>query len=61
MRCVLMTDVWTIDLPDLQNVINLALLSKWPGDWAYLPNVKFVRLGKGGARQESLFPPHGSS
>jgi len=45
------------DVPDLTDEVNIAELDRWEGSWAYLANLKWVKITKAGNVRTSSFPP----
>jgi translation machinery-associated protein 16 len=46
-----------LDVPDLTDEVNIAELDRWEGSWAYLANLKWVKITKTGDVRTSSFPP----
>lgn len=46
-----------LDVPDLTDEVNISELDRWEGSWAYLSNLKWVRITEKGDVRTSSFPP----
>lgn len=44
-------------VPDLTDEVNISELDRWEGSWAYLSNLKWVKITKTGDARPSSFPP----
>ncbi|KAB5533615.1 translation machinery-associated protein 16 [Coniochaeta sp. 2T2.1] len=44
-------------LPDLTDEVNISELDRFEGSWAYLSNLKWVKITKKGDQRTSSFPP----
>ena len=46
-----------LDMPDLTDEVNISELDRFEGSWAYLSNLKWVKITKKGDQRTSSFPP----